>query len=736
MKLKKIMALLLVFTMTAASITGCSSSKDEAEEAVQTTTAETKENSVDEESEQELYNAIGTVIGSESSVGKKEETVFVKTNASGQVDSVVVTDWLQNTENSQELVDNSDLKDIKNIKGHQNYTVNGIDVVWDAAGEDIYYQGTSDKELPVDVEISYELDGKPIAPEELGGKSGHVKITLNYINHAQKTVDVGGKSETIYTPFAVVSGMLLETEKFKNVTVTNGTVVSDGNKNVVVGMAFPGFVDSLNGAKINDEDIVSKIEEKINIPSEIVVEADTIGFELGMTLTMISSDAMGALGLDKVETDTSSDLDKITDDLNEFENAGDELVEGTGKLRDGAQQLADGTGDLVTGTSDLYDGVVEYTDGVGKVKDGAVQLNSGAHSLTEGAGSLKNGIDQVNDGAGSLRDGAAQVSAGVDSVVATVSGMGGSVATAADAATKISGGIDQLATATSAQKNSGEMTGAIKAQAVAGVKAAHPELDGQSDDVVLQAYVQSGAMDASLAAALATAKGSMSTDDYNALLAAVTNAAFSFAGSSSATSVNTALGQINAAITTPGADGNSLQGGAQTLASGLNSSKAALTDPTTAAQLAKLKSGAAAVASGASDLKNGTEKLADGAATLKNGACTLENGTATLVDGSTELDNNSSKLVDGSKKLADGSKDLVEGIDKLLDGTIKLNDGMVKFDEEGIQKLTGLFGTDYDSMRDRIHAIADAGKSYKSFSGNNEDEDGAVRFVVESAAIK
>ena len=397
MNYRKVLSIVLAVTLAAASMTGCGD-KEASDEVIQGATGdETVSETVQSESsdsEQQLLNAVEAVAG--TSVATKQETVYVKTSATGAVDEITVSSWLQNTEGTQSLQDSSDLQDIKNVKGRQNYTVDGIEVVWDAAGDDIYYQGTTDKQLPIDISISYELDGTAIDPSDLPGKSGHVTISMNYTNNATNQVLIGDKNETIYTPFAVISGMLLDADKFKNVTVSNGTVVSDGKNDVVVGMAFPGFVDSLNGSKVDDDDILSKIEDKISIPSDVTVEADVTDFELGMTLSMITSDAMGALGLDDVDTDL--DLDELTDDLDEFEDAGEELVDGTGKLRDGVQELSDGTEDLVPGTQDLYDGIIDYTDGVNKVDDGAVKLRDGAVDLDNGMTELKDGIYTLDQG--------------------------------------------------------------------------------------------------------------------------------------------------------------------------------------------------------------------------------------------------------------------------------------------------------------------------------------------------
>ena len=164
--------------------------------------------------------------GSSEEAGKVE-TVYVTANASGAVDDVIVSEWLKNANSSAELSDTTELKNIVNVKGKESYTENSDGTVtWDANGSDIYYQGTTDKELPVDMKITYTLDGKEIAPEDLAGKSGKVTIRFEYDNKEKQVVDVDGKEVEVYTPFAMVSGMMLDSDKFANVEISNGKVIS------------------------------------------------------------------------------------------------------------------------------------------------------------------------------------------------------------------------------------------------------------------------------------------------------------------------------------------------------------------------------------------------------------------------------------------------------------------------------------------------------------------------------
>lgn len=786
MKFKKALACIMCASMVCASLTGCGS--DEAKTAENITINESNDKVYESAEDQELEAVVKHIANAGSSSAAKQETVYVKTNPNGVVDSVVVSNWLKNVDNTEELIDSSDLNDITNVKGDEEYQIDKDgNYVWETNGDDIYYQGTTDKKLPVDVYISYKLNGNSIAAEDLAGKSGHVEIDLTYKNNCENTAMINDKEETIYTPFAVVSGMMLDEEKFSNIKVSNGTVICDGKRDIVVGMAFPGLVDSLNGAKIEDEDLMQKIEDNINIPSEVTIEADVEDFESGMILTMISSDIIDSLGLDGIDSIDTSD---IQDSIKEFSDAGQQLADGTGKLKDGAQALADGTKDLVDGTNRLHNGVVAYTDGVGKVADGAVALDDGASKLdngandlkngiseldngmeslnsgisrtAEGAGTLKNGAEAVNNGALQLKTGAEAVSAGVDALTGQMGNIAGGVGQAASAAGSISGGIDAIVSATGTDTLPEDIdTSSISVTGlVDGDKASAIMLDNLPSDQLKAMGLTPEQIEGVKSIVSTVSSGVIPSVVDNA----ATGAAQAAAKQAGANGANEVKQQINAAITTPGENGLSLQQGAAMLSSSLNDSYASLTSESTTSQLAALKNGAANLASGAGDLaqgtsslkdgasalydgtkqlgegsqkiKNGTSALNDGISTLKEGTATLKNGTGDLVKGTNELNSNSAQLVDGSKALADGSVTLTDGIDQLLIGSTALNEGMIKFNSDGIQKLTAVFDTDMDSINNRIKAISDAGKAYKSFGGTSQDEDCSVKFIIESEEIK
>ncbi len=360
-------------------------------------------------------------INNDSNTEGKDETVYVITDASGEKQNVIVSDWLKNGSSSDIIKDYTTLKDIVNVKGDETYSTNNDgSISWNAEGNDIYYQGTTDAELPVAVKISYQLDGADISAEDLAGKSGHVTIRFDYENNSTKDVMINGKKTTIKTPFAMVSGLELPNDKFSNIQVENGKVISEGDNAFVIGMAFPGLKESLD--LDDDEDLKDKIGD-IEIPEYVQIEADVTDFSLEMTMTLASSSFLSDL---KVDDDGT--LDELKDDMNTLQSSAQELVDGTqtlkdgtGDLVDGAKKLDNGASDLKSGTSELYDGAGKLDDGAGTLKNGTSDLYTGTSKVDDGAGTLKNGTSdlyagtsKVDDGAGTLASGASSLSKGAD----------------------------------------------------------------------------------------------------------------------------------------------------------------------------------------------------------------------------------------------------------------------------------------------------------------------------------
>ena len=226
----------------------------------------------------------------------KDESVYVIAGADGSVQKIIVSDWIKNNLKSDKIVDTAAIADAENVKGKESYVMNGDNMrVWDAKGGDIYCSGTLEKELPVSLLVTWELDGKKVSPAELAGKSGKLKIHFDYKNNQYETVEIDGKGEKIYVPFAVLCGMVLDTDVFTNVEVTSGKLIGDGDRVFVAGVAFPGLNENLGLDK-----------DKYEIPESIEITADVKNFEMTNTVTIATNEVFNKI--DTTKFDSADDI--------------------------------------------------------------------------------------------------------------------------------------------------------------------------------------------------------------------------------------------------------------------------------------------------------------------------------------------------------------------------------------------------------------------------------------------
>jgi len=340
------------------------------------------------------------VLAAESSIKQlntdnvyKEETVYVNADASGNQTSVIVSNWLKNAGSEKELEDSSILKDIQNVKGDETYQASGNSLTWKTEGKDIYYQGSTDKKLPVSVHFTYYLDGKEMNPSDLSGKSGRLRIKVAYENNTRQTVEIDGKKESIYTPFALLTGMILPDEIFSNVTIDNGKVISDGQRSIVLGIAMPGLADSLGLNKTDSSaDLLS-----LDIPETLEISADVENFSMDPTFTIALSDI-----LDFLDTNGISDMSELTEALDDLEEATLQLVDGSEELFNGTDTLNSNYQELDSGIQTLKAGIDTAASGSNTLAEGITTYINGAAQLSDGAVSYVNGEQQIADGARQL----------------------------------------------------------------------------------------------------------------------------------------------------------------------------------------------------------------------------------------------------------------------------------------------------------------------------------------------
>ena len=313
----------------------------------------------------------------------KSETVYAVMNGDGSIKSTTVSEHLYSASGLANVTDKTTLTDIQNTESDAEFTQNGEELVWNTNDTDVYYKGNTDKALPIDVKVTYALDGQEAALEDIIGKSGHLTVTVNLKNNETGTVNVNGKDRTIVTPLITAVGVILGGDA-SNVTAEHGMIESAAKSSVAAFVTLPGVKDSLSGL-LPDE--VNSIEDYLQ--DTVTVEADVEDFTCPQVMVACAT-STAALGTSNV-----FDLSSIND-----------LTDGINQLNDAMSQLMDGASQLVDGTSQLAGGVLALLDG-------ANTLNNGAAALDDGLGQLTNGLDTLSANNAALNAGAQQVADGV-----------------------------------------------------------------------------------------------------------------------------------------------------------------------------------------------------------------------------------------------------------------------------------------------------------------------------------
>ena len=698
--------------------------------------------------ESEDENQETTINASAEAETSKDETVYVLASADGTVQKIIVSDWIKNAMAADSLEDKTELSDIENIKGDESFTLGGDNsCVWDAQGNDIYYQGNIEKELPVQMSVCYTLDGQAIAPEALAGQSGHVTIRFDYQNMQYEEVLLDGKTEKIYVPFTMLTGMLLDTEVFRNVTISNGKLINDGDRIAVVGIAFPGLQEDL---------AISK--EKLDIPDYVEISADVENFEMGMTMTLATTELFGAIDSDKL------DLHELSDAMAELTDAMDQLMDGSSQLYDGLCTLLEKSGDLVSGINKLAEGAAQ-------LKAGAESLDSGAAQLQAGAAQLSSGLNTLNANSSSLNGGARQAFSSLLSMANTqlseaglsvpaltidnyASVLDGVIASLDDTAV-YQAALEQVTATVNANRGMIEekVTEAVQAQVEAEVSA---QVTAAVQETVTQAVHEN---EAQFRAAVIQQALGMTVEEYKAAIEAglvtqeqqdAVNAAVEAAMQAEIDARmqrEEIQAQINAV--TQQTVGEQMQSdeiqaliASNTELQVQQAISEAMSSDAVQAQLSAAAEGAKSVIALKSSLDSynafylGLITYTSGVSSAAAGANELKTGADALKAGTSELSAGAAELLQGIQTMKDSAPALVDGITQLRDGSMELSDGLKQFNEEGIQKLIEAVDGDLDGLSNRIRVTADVAKHYTSFSGISEDMDGDVKFIYKTDSIE
>lgn len=604
-----------------------------------------------------------TGAAAESTSSAAGETVYIITNPDGSARKVIVSQQYGKDDPNAAQEAKATLTDAQNVKG------------------DNCWQGATDKALPVTTAITYTLDGKVVSAEALAGKSGHVTIRFDYTNTQYETKTINGKSQKIYVPFAALTGTLLDSDRFTNVSVTNGKLVDDGNRTVVVGMAFPGLQESL--------DLDSG---KLEIPAYVEISADVTDFALDTTLTIVTNSVFNDVDDDKLDesalNDLSGDIGKLTNAMTQLMNGSDELYDGLDTLLDNSYTLSDGMGQL--------------TSGLKKLDSSSAELNAGAETVFNTLLDTANTQLQANE---SLKE------AGITIPTLTISNY-------ADTLNGVISSLDPESVIAQAEQIARQkVTAAVRAQEdtvrSAVTEAVQQQVTAQVTEAVtaqVQAKVLAGVLEAS----------GMTQEQYAALPEDSEIKAGVDAAVAAQMQSETVQQQISAAVTE------------NVTAQMASEQVKALIDQNTEQQItllieqnmnsdevkAQINAAAAQASAGAQQLLALRQQL-DSYNTFYMGLKAYTAGVAEAKAGAVKINGSMPDLIDGVKKLRNGAGELADGL-KLLN-------------EEGIQKLVDAFDGDLSELSDRLQAVIDVSRDYQGFTMSNGN---GVKFIFRTEAIE
>ena len=603
----------------------------------------------------------------------RDETVYVIANTDGSVRRIIVSDWIQNGLAAAQVEERSELSQVEAVKGSATYTLGQDNArVWDAQGQDLYYQGSIEKALPVDMTVTYQMDGQTVTPGQIAGKSGHVTIRFDYENRQYEMVEIDGTEEKIYVPFAMLTGLLLDSDRFTNVTVSNGKLFCDGSHTAVVGVAFPGLQEDLAMEK-----------DRLDIPDYVEIEADVKDFSLATAVTVASS------GL----------FDQLDDETLEKLELG-ELTGGIGRMTDAMDQLMDGS-------SQLYDGLCTLLDSSQQLIDGVDRLCQGLNELTSHNSQLNGGAKQVFQSLIAAANSQLQTS-GLTVPELTVDNysqvlesllqqLDGASAYAESAARK----KIEAAVAAQQEQVSAAVEQAVEQQVAAQVEQAVEQQVWQQ--VLSAAGLTEETYDAGTAAGAipqkqqeqlqAALKAQMASETIKGLISQTK------AAKMESNEIRALIGQ------------KTEQTMAELVEENLQSEEIQ----------SQIRSAAEQASAGAQSIRSLKEQL-DSYRSFYQGLLAYTAGVAQARDGAAQLQSSLPALTDG--------------VTRLRDGSMELSDGLRQFREEGIQKLADALGGDLGQLSSRLKAIREAAQNYRSFSGDAEDMPSQVRFIYRMEAIE
>lgn len=605
----------------------------------------------------------------------KDETVYTNAKSNGEQYQTIVTDHLINEEDEKLLKDMTNLLNIENTSGDEKFTQDGESLVWEADSNDIYYKGETDQELPVKLNIKYELDGKEISSDEIAGKSGKVKITISFENKEEHEVQINGKTEKMYTPFVVATGTYINNDNNKNIEVTNGKAIDDGSKTMVVGLTFPGMQESLNIDK-----------NTLEIPTSIEITMETTNFEMNNIINYTTPKL-----IEDSELDIFSKLDDIYSKVETLQSASKQIENGAKTLSDGTTTYVEKSEEFNQALNKFSDGVSSANTSYSRIDAGIKNLNSSVPDLTSGTKSLSDNLGAVNNGVKTMSD--------------MLDGSQESMNNLKNGAQNISGGLTQLSAAMKTTDYT-EQINKIKSQIGTNTKmittltTTTEKLSKVLEDTTLsEATVQ--AIKAQITANQSTIATLTADNAYLNNMITSLNAS------------NTQIGKLKQQVDT-------LAQGAKDVSDGVNGLLNQVGELNT-----KIKV-----------LNTNTGKMAVGANKLYQGTLGLEAGTTKLAQGSEQMKAGLSTINTSSQALYSANNQLVEGAKTIQSGAAELAEGTAEFNKTGIDVICNYVTGDLKNLETRAEKLKELSDGYNTFTKLDDENKGKVKFITVVDSIK
>lgn len=605
----------------------------------------------------------------------KDETVYTNAKSNGEQYQTIVTDHLINEEDEKLLKDMTNLLNIENTSGDEKFTQDGESLVWEADSNDIYYKGETDQELPVKLNIKYELDGKEISSDEIAGKSGKVKITISFENKEEHEVQINGKTEKMYTPFVVATGTYINNDNNKNIEVTNGKAIDDGSKTMVVGLTFPGMQESLNIDK-----------NTLEIPTSIEITMETTNFEMNNIINYTTPKL-----IEDSELDIFSKLDDIYSKVETLQSASKQIENGAKTLSDGTTTYVEKSEEFNQALNKFSDGVSSANTSYSRIDAGIKNLNSSVPDLTSGTKSLSDNLGAVNNGVKTMSD--------------MLDGSQESMNNLKNGAQNISGGLTQLSAAMKTTDYT-EQINKIKSQIGTNTKMI-TTLTTTTEKLskVLE--------DTTLSEATAQAIKAQITANQSTIATLTADNAYLNNMITSLNASNTQIGKLKQQVDT-------LAQGAKDVSDGVNGLLNQVGELNT-----KIKV-----------LNTNTGKMAVGANKLYQGTLGLEAGTTKLAQGSEQMKAGLSTINTSSQALYSANNQLVEGAKTIQSGAAELAEGTAEFNKTGIDVICNYVTGDLKNLETRAEKLKELSDGYNTFTKLDDENKGKVKFITVVDSIK